>query len=253
LKFRNIIIILVFLLLASFASSYEVASDPITPIEKPLVNIRDIRNQYIKEFPTKFTENIAKVNHTIGELEQYPHAINSTTEGTILFRNKIKYAIYDICMEFPVHNSLIEIEYIKKENGLLDEDLKTEQREDNKICFKKFNTEENEVSELKYKAKYNGVGTIEYDIIVIPDVYNKNYTLAPACEITLNKGQLEVRVNGVLRTVATGCTETPGSIGFETSRGRAEYRNIVLIPILSDATKPAKSKTTCRLAPPTEH
>ncbi len=57
------------------------------------------------------------------------------------------------------------------------------------------------------------------------------------CEITLNKGQLEVRVNGVLRATGTGCSQTPGKIGFETGGSRIEYRNIVLIPILSDRDK----------------
>jgi hypothetical protein len=54
------------------------------------------------------------------------------------------------------------------------------------------------------------------------------------CEIILNKGRLEVRVNDVLRAAATGCGEIPGAIGFQTGAGHIEYRNIVLIPILSN-------------------
>lgn len=57
------------------------------------------------------------------------------------------------------------------------------------------------------------------------------------CEIILNKGQLEVRVNDVLRAAAIGCEQTPGAIGFEVSGSRVEYRNIILIPILPDSTK----------------
>lgn len=53
------------------------------------------------------------------------------------------------------------------------------------------------------------------------------------CEITLNKGQLEVRVNGVIRATGTGCEQMPGKIGFEPGGSRVEYRNIVLVPILS--------------------
>ena len=52
------------------------------------------------------------------------------------------------------------------------------------------------------------------------------------CEITLNKGRLELKVNDVLRAAATGCEQTPGAIGFQASGSRVEYRNIVLIPIL---------------------
>ena len=52
------------------------------------------------------------------------------------------------------------------------------------------------------------------------------------CEITLKKGQIEIEVNGVLRAVAANCEQAPGKIAFETSGGRVEYRNIVIIPIL---------------------
>lgn len=57
------------------------------------------------------------------------------------------------------------------------------------------------------------------------------------CEITLNKGQLEVRVNGVIRATGTGCEQMPGKIGFEPGGSGVEYRNIVLIPILSSNSK----------------
>jgi len=63
------------------------------------------------------------------------------------------------------------------------------------------------------------------------------------CEITLNKGQLEVRVNGVLRATGMGCEQTPGKIGFEAGSSRVEYRNIVLIPILAGKAKSDESKT----------
>lgn len=57
------------------------------------------------------------------------------------------------------------------------------------------------------------------------------------CEMVLNKGHLEVRVNGVLRARGTGCEQVPGRIGFEASDSRIEYRNIVLIPILAGSAK----------------
>jgi hypothetical protein len=52
------------------------------------------------------------------------------------------------------------------------------------------------------------------------------------CEFLLNKGRLEVRVNGILRAAGMGCEQTPGKIGFEAGGSCVEYRNIVLIPIL---------------------
>ena len=57
------------------------------------------------------------------------------------------------------------------------------------------------------------------------------------CEIILNKGRLEVKVNDVLRATAVGCEQTAGKIGFEVSGSHIEYRNIILIPILPDSTK----------------
>ena len=59
-----------------------------------------------------------------------------------------------------------------------------------------------------------------------PDFWNE-------CEIKLNNSKLEIRINAVLRALVTGCSQTSGKIAFESGRGRAEYRNIVLIPILS--------------------
>lgn len=52
------------------------------------------------------------------------------------------------------------------------------------------------------------------------------------CEITLNKDQLEVKVNNVLRARATSIEISSGKIGFEPGDSSTEYRNIVLIPIL---------------------
>lgn len=59
-----------------------------------------------------------------------------------------------------------------------------------------------------------------------PDFWNE-------CEIKLNNSKLEIRINDVLRTLVKGCRQTPGKIAFENGRGQAQYRNIVLIPILS--------------------
>lgn len=62
------------------------------------------------------------------------------------------------------------------------------------------------------------------------------------CEIVLNREQLEVGVNGVLRATGMGCEQTTGKIGFEAGGSRVEYRNIVLIPILSGEAKSDGSK-----------
>ena len=57
------------------------------------------------------------------------------------------------------------------------------------------------------------------------------------CEIVLNKGELHVTVNGVLRATAADCEESTGRIGLQVRWGRAQFRNIVLIPILDLLTK----------------
>lgn len=65
------------------------------------------------------------------------------------------------------------------------------------------------------------------------------------CEIVLNQGKLDVKVNDVLRAAAEDCTQSPGKIGFETSDEPVEYRNIVIIPILS-ADNPSQRPDSSR-------
>jgi len=60
------------------------------------------------------------------------------------------------------------------------------------------------------------------------------------CEITLNGGELEVKVNDIVRATATGCERVSGHIGFvnlDATTG-IQYRNIVLIPIVTSSTTP---------------
>ena len=58
-------------------------------------------------------------------------------------------------------------------------------------------------------------------------------------EITLDGGDLELAVNGLVQNAATGCEEVPGKIGLQAEGGVMEYRNIVLIPILRGGAAPA--------------
>jgi hypothetical protein len=53
-------------------------------------------------------------------------------------------------------------------------------------------------------------------------------------EITLDGGDLEVQVNGLVQNTATECWETPGKIALQSEGAQVEFRNIVLIPILRD-------------------
>jgi hypothetical protein len=59
------------------------------------------------------------------------------------------------------------------------------------------------------------------------------------CEITLDGGNLELAVNGLVQNTATGCAEVPGRICLQAEGGVMEYRNIVLIPILRGGAAPA--------------
>jgi len=52
-------------------------------------------------------------------------------------------------------------------------------------------------------------------------------------EITLNKGDLELRVNSLVQNRATACQEIPGRICLQSEGGPMEFRNIVLIPIIT--------------------
>lgn len=51
-------------------------------------------------------------------------------------------------------------------------------------------------------------------------------------EVYLNKGDLVIKVNGLVQNTATDCKELPGWIALQSEGGALDYRNIVLIPIL---------------------
>jgi len=51
-------------------------------------------------------------------------------------------------------------------------------------------------------------------------------------EITLDGGDLELKVNELVQNTATDCLETPGKIGLQSEGTPMEFRNIVLIPIV---------------------
>ncbi|HRT51732.1 MAG TPA: DUF1080 domain-containing protein [Anaerohalosphaeraceae bacterium] len=53
-------------------------------------------------------------------------------------------------------------------------------------------------------------------------------------EITLDGGDLELKVNGLVQNTATECWETPGTICLQSEGSPMEFRNIVLIPIVKD-------------------
>lgn len=51
-------------------------------------------------------------------------------------------------------------------------------------------------------------------------------------EITLNGGDLEIKVNDLVQNTATECWETPGKICLQAEGAHIQFRNLVLIPIL---------------------
>ena len=50
-------------------------------------------------------------------------------------------------------------------------------------------------------------------------------------EIELNKGNLTLKVNGLVQNTATECAELPGKIALQSEGSKVEFRNIVLTPI----------------------
>ena len=54
-------------------------------------------------------------------------------------------------------------------------------------------------------------------------------------EIELNRGDLTIRVNGLVQNRATDCKEAAGKICLQSEGGPVEFRNVVLIPILKEA------------------
>lgn len=55
-------------------------------------------------------------------------------------------------------------------------------------------------------------------------------------DITLDGGDLELRVNDVVQNVATECWETPGKICLQAEGAQMEFRNVTLIPIVKTST-----------------
>ena len=51
-------------------------------------------------------------------------------------------------------------------------------------------------------------------------------------EITLDRGDLELKVNELVQNRVTECLEISGKIGLQSEGVPMEYRNIVLIPIV---------------------
>jgi len=54
-------------------------------------------------------------------------------------------------------------------------------------------------------------------------------------EITMDGGNLELKVNGLIQNTAAECWETPGKICLQSEGSPMEFRNIVLIPIKKEA------------------
>jgi hypothetical protein len=52
-----------------------------------------------------------------------------------------------------------------------------------------------------------------------------------AYDITMDGGELIVKVNGVLQNTATGCEEIPGKICLQSEGAEMEFRNIRVIPL----------------------
>lgn len=50
-------------------------------------------------------------------------------------------------------------------------------------------------------------------------------------ELELNKGNLTIKVNGVVQNTATECAELPGKIALQSEGAKVEFRNIELTPI----------------------
>jgi hypothetical protein len=53
------------------------------------------------------------------------------------------------------------------------------------------------------------------------------------CEITLDGGNLQIKINDLLQNAAKNCWQAPGKICIQSEGAQMEYRNIVLIPIIA--------------------
>lgn len=127
---------------------------------------------------TVFKDNTAFVNNSRAYISQFPHTIGKGDVAKIIFQKRLNSTEYDLCLDFPVHNSLIEIEKIEKKRffGLFNENLGELYRDNNRICIKSFsNTGQ---VDLDLKMNYLGFDTIKYNISILPSLYKKDHTSA---------------------------------------------------------------------------
>jgi len=135
-------------------------------------------NEIEKIDKTIIKNNVAYVNNSKAYIGQFPYIITNDDTARITFEKRLNATEYDICLDFPVHNSLIKIEKIEKRQffGLFNEDLKELERDNKRICMKSF-TNKNLI-ELDLKMSYSGYGVIKYNVTVFPSLYNKDISSA---------------------------------------------------------------------------
>ena len=135
----------------------------------------------IKEIPiTKFIGDISYINHTKADISQEPYTLTSKDIARVNFKKYYVDDSFDICFDFPVNNEKIIVESIERNSllGIFDENLKELERENKRICAKTFSNTGD--IDIDYKLRYNGIGTIKYNVSILPSKYNKDYDLARA-------------------------------------------------------------------------
>ena len=127
---------------------------------------------------TKFKGNTSYVNHTKADISQEPYNLTSKDEARINFKSNYEEDEFDICFDFPIQEDKIEVKKLEKNGlfGLFDTNLNELNRSGKRICTKSFSN--NKEVDIDYQFIYNGIGTIKYNVTIMPSKYHQNYTLA---------------------------------------------------------------------------
>lgn len=126
---------------------------------------------------TKIVGNKAYVNHTKGLIMQEPYSLTpDNKQASISFETKSLESNYDLCFDFKEKENLVTIEKFKEKKLLIDKNLNEQRKSGKFVCMSSFKN--NNLVNFDFEAVYHGEGVLKYDIYILPDKYNLNFSEA---------------------------------------------------------------------------
>ena len=125
---------------------------------------------------TLIKDDIVYVNHSRGNIRQYPSTLLPNEEAIISFTPLSNDQSYDLCYNFYNYNVTIEEFGESDFFGLIKSDLRGETQINRLRCMQTFSTSKE--AEFNFRAIYHGEGIIKYDIYILPSKYKLDFDSA---------------------------------------------------------------------------